>query len=280
MTGHVGRHSDRPPMSEPLSAPDVSSDRLEALQEHFRSSHAGFTQGATRHIRDAGRIPVVTVTMAVIELRCPGQGQELVITTDGSATTTGLDRGTASGCAAVTWDGRALVGWYQNPPEVRGAAVYAEWRALLLGLRLAAASPGPVTLVTDYPGVARQLRRIQRGEGLQHSVLTCKDEPAAREMTRLAAGLTFSVSCLEGKRSHNKTAATGAGNAVHRLAWAARRLTESGIDPGGEIAFLEYAAASLSRDKQNLRDLVTRRVAAQERGQNAEAFIASLSSRL
>lgn len=257
-----------------MSTPEISPDQIDALKEHFRSSHAGFTPGATRHARKAGdesRIPVATVAMTVLEVRCPGQGRELVITTDGSATT-GLDRGTTSGCAAVAWDGRALVGWYQNPPVVRGAAVYAEWQALLLGLRLAAAVPGPVELVTDARMAARQLGRIQRGERLQHSVLTCEDEPAAREMARLAAGLTFSVSCLEGKRSHNQTAATAAGNAAHRLAFTARRLVECGVDPGSEIVFLEYAAASVSKVKQNLRDLVDRRVAERERGQETFSF--------
>jgi ribonuclease HI len=246
---------------------DVNSDQIEALKEHFRSSHAGFTPGTgIRPARNVGRIPVATAMMTVLNLHCPGQGQELVITTDGSATT-GLDRGTMSGCAAVAWDGRALVGWYQNPPEARGASIYAEWRALVLGLRLAASAPGPVKLMADDRVAVEQLRRMQRGERVQHAFLTCRDEPVLEEMRRLAKNLTFSVGCLEGKRTHNTTAATDAGNAAHRLAFAARRLAECGVDPAGEIAFLEYAAASVSRDKRNLRDLVARRVAAREDGQ-------------
>jgi hypothetical protein len=249
------------------TADAVTVDQLDALKRHFTSTHAGFVPGRTRHVKDNSRIPVVSTVITTLELHCPGQGQELVITADGSATSSpGHEK--LGGCAAVTWDGRALVGWYQQPPDVRGEAVYAEWQALRLALRLAAASPGPVMLVSDNRTAAEQLRRVQRGKPLQHAFLSCRDQQTASEISRLATGLAFSVTCLDGgKRTADTAAVTGAGNAAHSLAFAARRLAESGIDPASELVFLEHIGGRVSRAQKPLTDSVDRRIAAIGRGE-------------
>jgi len=79
--------------------------------------------------------------------------------------------------------------------------------------------------------------------------------------------LSFSVVCLEGKKSQNRAAATPAGNAAHSLAFAVRRLAEYGIAPESELAYLQHVVERTGLDRKHLQVSVRNRIAAIGRGE-------------
>lgn len=194
----------------------------------------------------------------VIMMRVPALGEDSRIVGDGSAPAGLAGPSGISGCAAVAGDGRLLAAWFEHPPMPR-MSIYAEWQALRLSMRLAAAyPPGTATLVTDNRQAAASAG-IVLGGGRPADLLGVHDPAASGEIRLLAAAGRPSITVRGGKQSRSLTAATAPARTAHTAAWLVRRMAAEGIDPERHADWIARVAARAPRWKEDLRRTYFRR---------------------
>jgi hypothetical protein len=158
--------------------------------------------------------------------------------------------------AAVSTSGSTVIGWHRTPAPA-GGAVYAELLGLLLGLRMAQATPGAgVPIECDDPAAAREITRARKGGKICPALFPGTPPTVFREITALARHLPSQVILAT---SHtpavgpNLAAAGPLETTAHRLAWTACRLLCDGFDPAWQEEYFALVLTRTSRDRDNIK---------------------------
>jgi len=231
----------------------VTAAELAALKAHLEDGPRGLVPGVLTDT--AGPPREVAACLHVVRLRLAGRGSSPVIAVDGSAGIIPAADGLCyAGAAAVCSDGRALAAWFTVPLMDR-PAIFAEWQALRLGLRLAGGCSVPVLVITDNQVVATEARKAATGVYNSFAVGAHDRQALGDIRSATAQGITVTIAWrpkLPADRVH-KTAATTLGRAAHSLAWCARRLAADGISLAGERDWLTGIASDAPRRGEALR---------------------------